>query len=484
MSSSLALTQTAFRPSADETLFCDLVVVGDTLAAYSAAIAILQAGGRVCWVKAGGLTTGLADLDDRASPLQALERRFPRTAIAPAQFCLSARQHQFWRQWRSWQQLSAVEPPGALDSPPPTAPLPELPTEVSRAIAPYLSTHQLVLILQAQPLRVLHSATRQRRRVYQVVFRDRRTGQPFRIHAKLTLDATPRGTLGQSLTAGAPVETVLKLTTDHLAPLKRGAARGACFDDTIGLAIALSPHPEARRLRPVTLPLRSLVPLHTEGYLCVSQPGTTPDLADMVQTPLVQWGLGEAAGFVAVQALQAQQPLDLLVQTQDWLRRVQGGLVQAGIPLFWFDDVGHHDLDFAAIQSLAVVDSMRTMRDRDLSFRPETPVTRAVVASALVRLLKKPACTPSEPLSDVTPYHWAFSAIQTVVATGLMPVLGDRTFGPDRVLTQRELWETLRAVSPDAPLTTDTLETAAPDESPARRRHLARWLYPFLRDRQ
>ncbi|NJN21004.1 MAG: hypothetical protein HC812_07190 [Leptolyngbya sp. RL_3_1] len=226
--------------------------------------------------------------------------------------------------------------------------------------------------------------------------------------------------------------------------------------------------------RPMTVPLRSLIPAHTDGFLRVSQPGSVPALQGLWQQPSVQWALGEAAGHIA--ALSAQTGFRSLVHQTQWRRRVQAQLTRHGIPIFAFDDVDHHDPDFEAIQGLAAAGIVRSTSDLDLHFRPETPVTRAVAATALVRL----AAPVTEGktglvLQDIFPTHWAWQAVTTAVITGLMPALEPQRFAPSQVLSRQQLIDLVQAQWPDAKL--PPLPQA---DRPARRRHLSRLLYPLL----
>jgi hypothetical protein len=131
---------------------------------------------------------------------------------------------------------------------------------------------------------------------------------------------------------------------------------------------------------------------------------------------------------------------------------------------------------------VAIADVVRTTRRRDLSFRPETPVTKAVLASALARLPAQKPLPPvksSRSLQDVSPNHWAIDAIQTAIATRKLPEETSETFAPSKVLTKYELWQVLRPFIP-ANINSPPFAT---DETPARRRHLSRALYPIVRSR-
>ncbi|MEL6385451.1 MAG: hypothetical protein AAFQ89_23905, partial [Cyanobacteria bacterium J06626_18] len=87
-----------------ETLFCRSLVVGDTVAAYTATLAILQAGGQVCWVQPGKLDIG--EYLNQGERSLAQHTRFSwrlGRQVTPWETAgiLSQSQQRFWTQWRS-----------------------------------------------------------------------------------------------------------------------------------------------------------------------------------------------------------------------------------------------------------------------------------------------------------------------------------------------------------------------------------------------
>ncbi|NER84917.1 MAG: hypothetical protein F6K42_36480 [Leptolyngbya sp. SIO1D8] len=395
---------------------------------------------------------------------------------------LSDSQQQFWTLWQPQVALPEkvdLKRGEVADPIPPSA----KGAQLQQAIAPYLSSQQLMVIPQGKPVRVLYAETRGQRRVYQVVFRDRATKRGFQVQAKLTLDATPNGLLQQLLTEspGTFPETELMLTMAKWGVTQSRQARGAFFEDTIALIMAAPPSKHGRP-RPVSVPLRALIPQKTEGFLCVSQPGCDAALRPFFRQPKAQWALGEAAGHVAAKVLTAERNLSDWMKYPRWRWQLQQQLVQRRIPLFAFNDVGLDDPDFEAIQMGAIANVVRTNRSRDLSFHPETPVTRSVVASALMRLPGNPsaaAMNVNQPLQDVSRNHWAFAAIQNVIALGVMQPDAEKNFFPNRVLSKRQLWEVLSPLYPPDVVLPSLLQ----NETPARRRHLSRGLYPILQAR-
>ncbi|NEQ47434.1 MAG: hypothetical protein F6K00_29395 [Leptolyngbya sp. SIOISBB] len=487
MASGLSVRQSGtLRPAHRETVFCKTLVVGNSVAAYTATLAILQAGGQVCWAQAG--TLDLVATLNRQQRSQQAESRFSwrqGRRISPWEEAtvMSQSQQTFWTNWQPQSTLAASKtppqlPPSGKSSAVAAAPRKNKDSQFRRAIAPYLQNQQLILIPRGLPIRVLYSQQRGKRRVHQVVFQDATTRQRFQIHARLILDATADALLQKDL-AEASEATLIpehRLTVDEAIADLRREARGRVFPDSIAIVMA-SGLDKRSKPRPLSVPLRSLILQETEGFLNVSMPGCEPRLRPIFAHPRAQWALGEAAGQIAAKAAQVGS-IDALRTAPNWSWSLQQTLVRQGIPVFAFDDVTLKDPDFEAIQMVAIADVVRTARRRDLSFRPETPVTKAVLASALTRLPKQtpPSSSDAAPLADVTANHWAEQAIQTAIANHTLTPEQATTFEPSKVLTQRQLWQ---VVQPLYPLHITTPPFGLSD-APARRRHLSRSLYPIL----
>ncbi|MGD1931146.1 MAG: S-layer homology domain-containing protein [Leptolyngbyaceae cyanobacterium] len=460
-------------------------MVGNTVAAYTATLAILQAGGQVCWAQTGSLNLAAALNQPTSAHLATrfswrLGRRVSPWATATV---MSQSQQSYWanRQLATPASLPRPRSPDAAVSPATAPTSPSKETQLRQAIAPYLKSQQLILIPQGEPVQVLYSTQRGQRRVHQVVFRDASTGQQFQIHARLTLDATGEATLQQQLAESAEsAATELTLTADHLAGDRRGAARGTFFTDAIAIVMAQS-DTSGPRVRPFSVPLRALQPTQTSGLLRVGLPGCDPALRPIFEQPRAQWALGEAVGHIAARAVLAGG-LSALMAPPHAAWQLQQRLVQQGIPIFAFDDVPLDDPDFEAIQMVAIANVVRTMRHRDLSFRPATPITKAVLASALARLPRPqalPAAEAKSPYTDVTANHWAATAIQQATAGQAMSSETAANFAPSKVVSKQQLWQVLQPLYP--------IDTVTPpfvvDDEPARRRHLSRSLYPIVRSR-
>lgn len=416
-----------------ETLVCPVLVVGETAAAYGAALAALRAGAsRVCLVQPHAILGGI--------PLAGT----PSQKLAQPNWPVG--QSQLYHQWKSAAERA----------------------DLASLLAPALERGQLLVIANSDPRMVLDARQKERHWLNQVVFCDRIRRCRFTVHAQVTLDATPQGTLLRQ--GGLPdVRPQARLTRSdiqrHQWPRRR--ARSFCHADSIGLGTGIGDQD-----LPFTLPLGLLLPDHLAGFLWASGAGIDPELRSQ---PGVAWALAEASGQLVGHCLQTRQSPQAVSQ-EIALHRFQRQLVDWGAPLFWFDDVPGSDPDFAPIQLMAVLDILRTRCDRDLHFRPEEPVSRAVLASALAALLNIRPTLPKRPsFKDLAPQHWAYGPIEGLVAQGWLAELTPQRFVPSRVVLRSQLHAILRPLTQALDLTLDLPN----DDSLLRRRHLARALSPI-----
>lgn len=491
-------------PHSGETITCAILVVGDSLAAYTATIAALQTGAQVCLVQPQAIGRGQwITPPPEQVPAKTLENPWLGRQQVPAeQFSLS-------RSQRHFRDLTLALPTAATTAIAPVATpnltLNSTPENNQRnslaAIAPFLQTRQLILIPFAKPVMVLHRDQRGHlRRIFQVVFRRTREQRWFKVHSQLTIDATRTGLLARlSQLQPMPLADLEPTTSgaDHQnsKPLSRfplRQARSECFQDSIGIgymgkgtaAVTSSRFQSAdatQSLKPFTIALRSLLPQATEGMILAS-PSLSPQPSNLPPAS-VEWAVGEAAGHLAAFAIANQQSLQTIATNPHLIRALQQRLTQQGIPLFWFDDLSHQDPDFEAIQMLAVANILRTTSVRDLHFRPTGLVSRAVLATTLVKTLMpadspRPIQSSTPSFVDVPTTHWAYDYIETVVHLGWMTTLAPHRFIPSRPVTRHDFHTLLQPITP-IPL--DNLFAHIPNnDQPLKRRELARVLYPLF----
>ncbi len=274
-----------------------------------------------------------------------------------------------------------------------------------------------------------------------------------------------------------------------------GQARARCFDDSVGIgqyhyldlhgnlvAGHVSPKGKDVLALPFSLPAKSLVPMTTDGLvLSAKSLGTTHITNAAYRMHPMEWAIGEASGFLAVFAIWTGESPRRIVETVPLLRKLQGFMARNGIPIFWFDDVSHDDPDFEAIQVMAATGIIRSENAKNLHFRPYANVSRAVVSTALVNLLKLEKISPAQPsFWDVQPdQHWAYSTIETLKAQGMIAGVGKGRFSPDAMITRQQLSYLIKAAVPKAH--GQAFASLSQDNTPLARRELSRAFYAVLK---
>ncbi|MEL6899456.1 MAG: FAD-dependent oxidoreductase [Cyanobacteria bacterium J06606_4] len=271
--------------------------------------------------------------------------------------------------------------------------------------------------------------------------------------------------------------------------------RARCFDDSLGIGQyhyldlhgnLVEGHVSPKGLDvialPFSLPARSLVPMTTDGLILSAKSiGTTHITNAAYRMHPVEWAIGEASGFLGVFAAWTGESPRTIVETLPLLRKLQGFMARNGVPLFWFDDIAHDDPDFEAIQVMAATGVIRSENAGNLHFRPYGNVNRAVVATALVSLLKLEKITPPQPsFWDVRPgQHWAYSNIETLKAQGMIAGVGKGRFSPDSPITRKQLSFLVKASVPQA--YGKAFANLPVDNTPLSRRELSRAFYELLK---
>ncbi|MEO1621658.1 MAG: FAD-dependent oxidoreductase [Cyanobacteria bacterium J06632_3] len=233
---------------------------------------------------------------------------------------------------------------------------------------------------------------------------------------------------------------------------------------------------------PFSLPAKSLVPMTADGLvLSAKSLGTTHITNAAYRMHPMEWAIGEASGFLSVFAAWTGESPRSIVENLPLLRKLQGFMTRNGVPIFWFDDVAHDDPDFEPIQVMAATGIIRSENANTLHFRPYAGVNRAVVATALVSLLKLEKITPTQPtFTDVQPgKHWAYSNIETLKAQGMIAGVGKGRFSPDTPITRLQLSYLIKASVPEAYEKAFANLTVA--KTPLKRRELSRAFYELMK---
>jgi hypothetical protein len=274
-------------------------------------------------------------------------------------------------------------------------------------------------------------------------------------------------------------------------------ARARCFDDSLGIGQYhyldlhgnlveghVNPTGKDVAALPFSLPAKSLIPMNTNGLvLSAKSIGTTHITNAAYRMHPMEWAIGEASGYLAVFAVWTGESPRRLVETLPLLRKLQGFMTRNGIPIFWFDDIGHDDPDFEAIQVMAATGVIRSENANSLHFRPYSNVSRAVVSTAMVSFLDLEKISPASPsFSDVRPgVHWAYSNIETLKAQGLIAGVGNGRFAPDAMITRKQLSFLIKAALPDAHA--QAFQNIPQDNQKLTRRELSRAFYALLKFR-
>src|SRR5262249_37083773 len=136
----------------------------------------------------------------------------------------------------------------------------------------------------------------------------------------------------------------------------------------------------------------------------------------------VEWTSGEAAAVIASLILRdgvRPQPLE-----------VQRELVQAGVPIVWFDDLRPDHAGFAPIQ-LGAIQGFYPLSSTDLHASPDAPVTRGEAARILTARFGLSSAGGEPRIGDVPKNHPHTAAIAIALEHGWMATDHRNWFHPD-----------------------------------------------------
>ncbi len=141
------------------------------------------------------------------------------------------------------------------------------------------------------------------------------------------------------------------------------------------------------RTRPFQIPLGALLPVRIENLVAAAKNiGTTHITNGCYRLHPVEWNIGEAAGALAAFAMDQGVTPRTVCERAPLRVKFQRTLIDEGVPLAWFVDVGIEHSAFRAVQSLAMSGErggvgVDTGGERpsgaDLLFRPEAPIDPA-----------------------------------------------------------------------------------------------------------
>ena len=155
------------------------------------------------------------------------------------------------------------------------------------------------------------------------------------------------------------------------AEYQRGA-RAQHFEDAVGVGwYPIDIHNSGPddvgvscRTRPFQIPLGALIPLRVKNLLAGAKNlGTTHITNGCYRLHPVEWNIGEAAGALAVFALESGRDPAVIHGAPALRRDFQRRLASEGVPLYWFTDVGVEHPGFAALQLAAVTGEVEGAAD-------------------------------------------------------------------------------------------------------------------------
>ena len=274
-------------------------------------------------------------------------------------------------------------------------------------------------------------------------------------------------------------------------------ARARCFDDSIGIGhyALFDIHPtnnpnhlvfnskDEMKCLPFTIALKAIIPINTDNLILSAKSIGTTHLSNSVyRMHAVEWAIGEAGGHLAAFALNEGVNVRNIATDKRLTYKFQGLLARHQIPLFWYNDIAYDDPDFEAIQVLAVAGIVRSENYRHLYFNPEGTVNRAVVSVAVVNVMGFELLNPLFPtFYDVPKEHFAYRAIETMAAKGIVSGVGNGYFAPNLRCTREQL-AFIVGKSGDFDVFQLFAVSGTPlDARPLLRRELSRILYMVLR---
>ena len=267
------------------------------------------------------------------------------------------------------------------------------------------------------------------------------------------------------------------------------AARARCFNDSVGIGQYhyLDFHPnhahghvnlgDGANTLPFTIPLGALIPISTDGLILSAKSiGTTHITNAAYRMHPVEWAIGEAGGHLAAFALQKGIDVRTIATDKRLTQQLQAWLARFGVPLFWFDDIGHDDPDFEAIQVLSVA-GVIAFEPGNLRFNPEGKITRGEVAVAVVKQIGF-ELNHAHAFKDVSREHRAYESIGTLFQKGIVVGVRRKRFAPDQFCTREHLSIMISKLGFNVePVFSDTPQ----DHQKITRRELARVLYRAVR---
>jgi|AGTN01.1.fsa_nt_gi S-layer homology domain. len=266
--------------------------------------------------------------------------------------------------------------------------------------------------------------------------------------------------------------------------------RARLFADSVGIGhypIDIHGRKEegtAQNARPFQIPLSSLIPRDADNLIAgCKNIGVTHITNGAYRLHPIEWGIGTAAGALALHAMEANKRADKFLGEPELLLPLQRELVDGGTPVYWFDDVSTSHVAFSAIQSMALVGLMPGDPEH-LNFEPDAPVSRREIAQLLRAIFsdkKRTTATVSDVAHDEPDFEpIAFAVSKKLLATDLHERF--RPFDPITKEELRHLSENSLVKLPrrDQFRIAALLDAERADYDPITKSEIARWLVQVM----
>lgn len=190
------------------------------------------------------------------------------------------------------------------------------------------------------------------------------------------------------------LRTKYTIVESDIVVIENPGPRARNFDDTLGIGHypvdihGIQDVPGAgQATRPFQIPAGAFIQSKVRNFLPAAKNiGTTHITNGAYRLHPIEWAIGEAAGVLAFECMQAKKAPTVYLKNHRRMRTVQQRLIEQGAPLVWFDDLPPEHHAFAAGQFLALTRLMPPDQD-SLHFRPEELLTRGELCFAMARLL-------------------------------------------------------------------------------------------------
>ena len=185
------------------------------------------------------------------------------------------------------------------------------------------------------------------------------------------------------------IRALRTIVEQDISATRQTGPRARFFPDSVGIGLyAIDIHPAEGeeklppdRAKPFQIPLSALVPMRLRNLLpACKNIGTTHITNGAYRLHPIEWNIGESAAHTAVLCMERGAAPQALAADPAAVRVLQQRLVRAGVPLFWYPDVGLEHPAFEASQVLAAWGHPVGRTDA-LEFGPDDEVDEAEAAA-------------------------------------------------------------------------------------------------------